>query len=255
MILLALWGCLDALLEAPFILTAGLAPVNSLSPSPDSHFFAATDAGVVHILGDGQHALLDPAPAEAVSAHAGRLYALHGGELRWTPLPLAEPVVWTRRPAPPGTHDLQAWCEDSVVLATDGGLLRWTPADDQITAMAWGKGPVARIAVSVTAPCDELLVISGDSVQRRSASGSVVLASAVAAPQSLATASDGSVWVVHGADPVLSVLEGGQLSTRARHLGDVRDVWFGSGVGLWSRGNAYFASGEGRIDYAGVRQP
>lgn len=255
MILWGLLGCLDAWLEAPYILTSGLAPVHSLSPSSDDSFFAATDAGLVRIHGDGQHALIDPEPATAVSAHGDRLYALRGAELRWTPLPLSTPLVWTRRPAPAGTHDLQAWCEDSVALATDAGLMRWTPEDDQIVPLRWGEGAVSRLAVSPQAVCTELLVLSGDTVARRSASGSTPLVSGVSEARAIAAAGDGSVWVVHGASPVLSVIDGGALAVRARHLGDVRDVWFGSGAGLWSPANAYFASGEGRIDYAGVRQP
>jgi hypothetical protein len=174
---------------------------------------------------------------------------LSGALLRWTPLPMSEPPVWQVRSAPPGTTDIQAWCDRRVLLATEQGLQTWSPDADTVEPLPWGSGPVARVTLPRTAPCESIIVAAGDAIERRTALGTEVLANGLQQIRAVAVSSTEQVWTIHGQQPMLSLLTPAGPEVRARHLGDARDVIFGHG-GLWAKGNAYFASGEGRIDYA-----
>jgi len=248
--ILLLVGCLESLLEAPYILTAGLPPVHSLSRTTEQDLLAATDAGVYRIDGDGAPHLVSPARADQLTAHGDRLYALTGQTLSWSPYPVPADVAWASQPAPPGTRDLQAWCDDTVLLATDSGLSVWTPLTGAIAPLPWPGGGAEQVTLPVSAPCDTVLVAAGGRIEQRTASGTVILAAAEQV-RALAVAHDGSIWAIHGSPPVLGIVEDGAMSVRARHLGDSRDLQFGGG-GLWDPRNAYLASGAGRIDYAQV---
>jgi hypothetical protein len=249
-VILLLAACLESLLEAPFILSAGMGPVQDLSPTPDRDLFAATEDGIFLVTAEGTAVLKDPLQARAITAHMSRIYVLHEDVLQWTTLPLGA-AEWKRLPAPGQTNDIQAWCDEVVLLATSDGLMRWIPDTGSITPMPWG-GPAEHLSLMTGAPCGEVVTSDQGTVTHHRGADATVIARDLGVIHALTVAADGSVWVVHRGAPVLSVLSGGLPEVRARHLGDVRAVQFGSG-GIWAPENAYLASGEGRIDYARVR--
>lgn len=248
--ILLLAACLESLLEAPFILTAGLPPVHDIAQAPDSNLFVATERGIFYITSDGAAVTQDPLSAQAISSHGSHLYALNGGSLYWTALPLGS-AEWKRLPAPEGTHDIQAWCHETVLLAADSGLYRWVPDTGHISLEPWGR-PAERIGLMYGAPCDEVITAYQGSVTLHRGADTTVLARELEVIHAITVSADGGVWAVHRASPVLSLLRDGLPEVRARHLGDVRAVQFGGG-GIWAPENAYLASGEGRLDYARVR--
>lgn len=251
------------MLEAPYILTVGLPSVQGVSLSGRGTMFAATTAGTLDVQSDGQHHLLDARPARAVSAHAKTLYILDadGQTLRWGPLPApGQPAQGLRTVSIEiAVSDMQAWCDEQVLLASAQGLLRWTPTKG--TIVPFGPRVAAqRVSLAPDPVCESALVIDEDRVYQVFDSTRRPLGTAIAAPQSAAVQAGGRIWLAHGAPAVLSVLTpDGGWEVRARHLGDARDIVFGGGVrsggASFSPGNIYIANGEGRLEYAQVAAP
>ena len=125
------------------------------------------------------------------------------------------------------------------------------PDTGDITPEPWGRA-AERIGLMPEAPCEEVITAHRGTITHHRGADATVLASELGTIHAITVSADGGVWVVHRDAPVLSLLRDGLPEVRARHLGDVRAVLFGIG-GIWAPENAYFASGEGRLDYARVR--
>jgi hypothetical protein len=250
MLLLALAGCLDAILEAPYVLTTGLTEIHSISPTGRGTMLAATPAGIVEIDGSGRHVLLARQPARAVAAHARTLYLLTDDALLWGDLPERGGLATHLSSIPaPDVVDIQAWCNERLLLAGSSGLEIFDPAVGIISAHPTALPPLRAVSLPATAPCEGAVVVSEDAVIE--VTGIQVRRHAVSSPRLATPGRDGHIWVIHGDPPVLSRLDSDGLSLRAEHIGDPRDAHFGTG-GLFSPGNIYLADGSGTLDYARV---
>lgn len=249
MMLLLLVGCLESLLEAPYILTAGLAPVHDLTPAPNGNLFAATEQGIVYIDEAGVSSIQDPFVASAIASHDVRLYALQDGTLHSTALPIV-PNAWQTHPTPEGVVDIQTWCGASVLLASAQGLHVWDAQSETLSTLSWGM-PAEQVALDAHHPCTTLWVVSQGGVFRVEAQGHQQWLSGAEHIRDVATSQDGAVWIITGQRPALGRVVEGAVDIRARHLGVVHAMWFGEG-GVWSPENVYLASAAGRVDYARV---
>ena len=90
-LVLLLGGCMDRLMEAPYVLATGLGEVNGLVPSTRGTLLAATPSGTWEVDETGARTLLSPVPSQSVAIHRGRIYALSG-----------ERILWGTSPAPAG---------------------------------------------------------------------------------------------------------------------------------------------------------
>ena len=250
-------GCLDALLEAPYILSTGLHGPERMSPSPSGTILVASAGGLVEIDGEGAARTLDPAPAVAVAATPEVIYVLSAdGRLRWAGWAelQAGRATWSAQVLPPGVRDLQSWCNGELRLASAQGVLRWSPEAPELTPapeVAAGAvlPPLERLELLATGGCEGVLGLSADTLLWLTPTETRVLAERLEAPLAVASDRHGGVWLVAGTPPALWFLTAeGTLEQRARHLGGARDLLFGPGE-LLDRRNAYLIGEEGRLDY------
>lgn len=250
MLLLFLLGCLDAILEAPYVLTTGLSEARSLAPTSRRTMLVATPTGLLEVDGSGKYELLTEQSVHAVSAHPEVIYLLTSAGLQWGALPASgDPLLDLKTIPAPGVVDVQSWCDDLVLLAGDSGLQIFDPATASITAHGAALPPVHAVSLLPQSPCAGAVVLSADALIE--IHGTKIARIPLSQPRTAAPGRDGHTWVVHGEPPVLSRLEGGALEPRANHLGDPRDAQFGNGE-LFSANNLYFADGSGTLDYARV---
>ncbi|MFT5682964.1 MAG: hypothetical protein ACI8RZ_003888 [Myxococcota bacterium] len=250
MLLLALIGCLDAILEAPYVLTTGLTEIRSIAPSGRSTMLAATPGGVVEIAGNGSTTRLGEQSVQAIAAHATAIYLLSDGVLLWGEMPASgERIGALSRIPVPGVVDIQSWCDEQVLLAGSAGLKVFHREAGTITDYPVALPPLKAVSLPAGGPCDGAVVIAEGAVIE--VLGETLHRYPIDAPRIVTPGRDGHTWVIHGEPPVLSRLESGTLSLRAEHLGDPLDAHFGSGE-LFSPGNIYLADASGTLDYARV---
>ncbi len=250
MLLLALLGCLDAILEAPYVLTTGLTEIQSIAPSGRTTMLAATSGGVVEIDGSGSHTLLSEHSARAVAAHATVIYLLTDEALLWGAMPPRGQSIGALSSVPvAGVVDIQSWCDERVLLAGAAGLQVFERSSGTISSYPAALPPLSAVSLPAESPCSGAVVVSGDAVIE--VTGEQIRRTPVEAPRIVTPGRDRHIWVIHGAPPVLSRLEDGALSLRAEHLGDPLDAHFGAGE-LFSPSNIYLADAAGTLDYARV---
>lgn len=268
----ALGGCLDRVLEGPYVLAVGLEGARSLTLAPDATALrVAGPEGVFDVSPDGAAERVG-LEAVAITSDPRRSYALRG-----------DTVTDAVANAPFATlgvagRDVVA-IEGGVVSLTDGRLA-WasTSAASQAAhthAVPRENGGALDFVVPSTAeprdvPCalsgaqslalgrmsDEVLVVAPDAIVavRIAPDGASACEPLVAGLHGLrAAAVDavGRVYVVADEDPALYRLDPAGPVQVARWLGDVRDAHFGAGV--FPAENLYFIDGEGRVTY--VRPP
>ncbi len=252
---LLLSGCLDSILEAPYVLTAGMGEARGLSPTSRTTLMIATADGVMEVDGAGHRTVLSTIPAQAVATHRRYMYVLTDEGLMWGDFP------------PPGQRaqlvsvpiedvvDLQSWCDGQVLLAGPTGLRLWNPEEGSVHDFSPGLPPLTAVSLLPLNPCSGALVLSTDGALILAERDShEVLLSGLVHPRAIAADRYGYIWLVHGEPPVLSRFSDGALETRARYLGDPRDLHFGVGE-LLAPDNAYLADGSGTLDYARVAVP
>ena len=245
--LLLLLGCLDAILEAPYVLTTGLGEARGLSPTVHRTMLVASSTGVLEVSGSGARTLLTSQPARAVASHAQHIYLLTDDSLLWGELPPSgEPLGALSAVPISGAVDIQAWCDETVLIAGDFGLKIWSRTTSTLRDHPTPLPPLRAVSLSLQAPCTVVNVISEDALL---VVGETVTRHSLTAPRAATPDRHGNTWVVHGEPPVLSRLSGGVLEERARYLGDPRDVHFGNGE-MFSADNIYIADGGGSLDYA-----
>lgn len=250
MLPLLLISCLDAILEAPYVLTTGLAEARSLAPTSRRTIVVATPAGLREVDGSGTHSLLTRQPVYAVTTHPEHLYLLTDAGLQWGVLPeRGEPLRDLQTIPATGVVDLQSWCDGRVLLAGDMGLQIFDPATATITAHDAVLPALQAVSLLAHEPCSGAVVLSADALIQ--IHGTTTSRTSLRRPRTTTPGRDGYTWVIHGDPPVLSRLEEDELVLRAEHLGDPRDAHFGNGE-LLSPDNLYLADGGGTIDYARV---
>ncbi len=241
--LLGILGCLDRLLEAPYVLTTGLGDVRSVSPGRDGGLLAATSTGVYAIAADGTAHLLDPSPASAVSADSRRAYVLREGRASWDG---GESVT-------PGAVDLLAGY-DTLLVLTPTTLHAVAP---DAKSRLFSSGFTGARAVTLGAS-GGYLVVSEDtlwSVPGASDGGpstATPLLTGLVDARAAAIDARERVYVVQGDPRGLWRVEDGRLTRMARWLDAANDLHFGVG-GAFPAEQAYIATGTGTVDY--VRPP
>lgn len=234
-LLWALAGCLDRMLEAPWVLTSGIGEARSLAPDGTGAWLVATDRGVARIDGEGKASDVEAGAADAVSTHPGRVYVLRDGVVRW---PGGEARV-------DGAIDVAGgW--DALWVLTPDTLWAVDPATGEKTARATGLDGARAVALG---PEPEALVVTRDAVVAIGPGGGArALATGLVGPRAACTDARGRVFVAAGEDPALWRLDAAGPVLAARYLGDVRDLHVGLG-GLLPAENLYLAVGTGSIDY------
>lgn len=231
-------GCLDRILEAPYLLAPGLGEVRSVSPGLDGRLLVATSTGVYAVDGEGKAERLEDRPAQAVTAHPGRRYVLRDGRVTGGEAPLAVH----------GAVDILAGYDALVVLRSDR-LSAFDP-DGREHPLTAGLTDARSVALG---PDDTYLVVTRESLVRVDRAGAITtLARGLVDARAAATDAKGRVYVAHGDPQELWRVDPTGLVSIARWLGDPRDLHFGIG-GLLAVENTYIANGSGTVDY--VRPP
>lgn len=255
--LLLATGCIDDLLEAPYVLSTGLGEgARSLSPSPTRSFYVAGQGGLFEVDGEGRPRQLLRDPVQLAAAHLGFLAIFDTQAARFGPPPDADhPWTETSRATLAGVVDAQAWCDLQLLLIAGDQLVFLGPDDD--APRPWAPAPAGARALtlgSVTGtadPCAAALVLTPDRLLLVSPQGQQPLATGLVDARAVAIDRRGEPWVVHGQPPVLARIRDGRAETIARHVGDVADMHFGTGE-LLHHDNAYLLTRQGSLDYVRV---
>ena len=228
-----LLGCLDRLLEAPYVLTPGLSEPRSIGIAPDGGLLVTTRTGAFHIDGEGRAEQVGE-PAEAVSGTPGHTWYLRKGQLEGGERALAVP----------GAVDVLGGWEGLLVLYPDHvervntSSLERTPVRLPVgDARAIALGPTGAYLVVTPAA---LLELQGDTAN--------TLVAGLVDARAAATDTRGRIYVAQGKDPALYRVDAGTLTLVAQYLDDPRDLHFGVG-GLLPVENVYVANGAGTVDY------
>lgn len=245
-------GCLDDLLEAPYVLTTGIPPTAGLAPSGRGQLLAATSDGVYLVDGEGKASLLVPDEALAAGAHAQRISVLRRDRidiLTWPPgLPPAATATWPAK----GAVDLQSWCDETLLVAYPDHVERLDPRTGTATTYIAGLTDVRGLSLGAKV-CDAAWVATRDGLLEVDVSG-VLQRVLLADARAVAVDAQGHTWALHGEPRLLSALSPQGPTVIARHLGDARDLHFGPGA-LLPPENVYLAAGEGGVDYARLAMP
>ena len=238
MTLLALGGCLDRLLEAPYILTSGLGEARSIAISREGDLIVAGTAGLTRITADGSPHLVDPVPTDAIAVSPNHRYALRAGHVDYE---------GTRLPVPGAVDIAATWNPDLWVLYPDRVEI-WDP-DRHARTIVTGLSGARALTLG---PQDEMLVTLPTEVRAYRADGrGRTLVTGLVNARFSATDEPGRVYVVQGDEPELFRVDDGTLTRIARFLDDPRDLQFGRGQSLVPT-FAYLATASGRVDYVQV---
>ena len=234
--LLLLGGCLDELLESPYVLTPGLGEVRAVAPGLHGELLVASATGLYAIDGNGVATRTGEA-ADGVTVHPGVVYVRRGGTVSYD----GGAIDVT------GAVDILAGYDALAGLYPDRLVLdgrfghTGPPMPDRVVSLgrtdarAVALGPTGYLVTTATA----LLAVDAD-VR--------VLADGLTDARAAATDTRGRVYVAHGAPTELWRVEPTGLVSMARWLGDTRDLQFGLG-GLLPAENVYIANGAGSVDY------
>ena len=249
-LVLLLGGCMDHLMEAPYVLATGLGEVNGLVPSTRGTLLAATPTGTWEVDETGARTLLSAVPSQSVAIHRERIYALSGERILWgtSPAPAGGTLLTQEWPAP-GTVDIQAWCDGLVLMATPDDILVWSP--DAGTVQPWKTGltDIRHVALREEPTCEGALVLTDDALYDVGPGHAEALATGLSSPRAVAVDAHGEPWFVEGEPPVLSHLVDGKVTVFARYLDSPTDLHFGTGLGLMPSSNLYIADHTGTIEY------
>ncbi|MCK6506517.1 hypothetical protein L6R53_24610 [Myxococcota bacterium] len=252
--LLLLVGCIDHLLEAPYVLATGVgADALSLSPTADRSLLVAGPGGVFRVDGSGVVTPVHDGPIRGAVAHARFVALVDDAGLSFGP-PQGSGFTATHRVALAGVVSAQAWCEDQVLALAEGAL--WLASPDRPEATRWATAPRDGIAVAFgpTPRCDAALVLSPDRLRAVDPGGQRLLAEGLEQATAVGMDRTGALWVVHQERPVLARIQDGRPVTVARHLAPTTDLHFGTGD-LLHPDNAYLLTRQGTVDYVRIPSP
>lgn len=244
-------GCLDHLLEAPYVLASGVGKdASAMSPTTSQGMLAAGPHGVFEIDGSGRVLPIHQQAATVAVGHAAWTAIVDAGGITFGTITDGS---WTASAHLPqtGVTTAQAWCDDQLLLLVDGALLLVKPGDS--AARRWADAPPGAVDLTLApgSACAEALVLTPERLLAVSPQGQRVLVAGLAAARTVALDRHQQPWLVHGEPPVLARAAEGQVTTVARHVGDVVDMHFGTGELLHPE-NAYLLTREGRVDYVRV---
>ncbi|MDP2311419.1 MAG: hypothetical protein Q8P41_00825 [Pseudomonadota bacterium] len=240
MILLALAGCLDRLLESPYVLAPGLGEVRSVAARADGQLVVATGTGVYAVDWEGRAERIEDTPADAVSTHPDRLFVLRGGRVTW---PGGGVDL-------PGAVDILGGYDDRLVALYPDALELLDLAAGTRVRLPLGVPDARTVALG---PEGAYLVVTEHTLLSIAVDGTIAtLARDLVDARAAAVDPKGRVYVAQGDPEDLWRVDGPALTSIARWLGDPRDLHFGFGAHLPPE-NAYVANGTGTLDY--VRPP
>lgn len=247
-------GCIDHLLEAPYVLATGVGQgARSLAPTADRTLLVAGPAGVFEVDGSGSVTAWSDQPAVAVVAHARFVALIDPRGLRFGPP--GGPAEALTAPVPlPDVVAALAWCDDQVLALADGAL--WLASPDRPQANHWAAAPADAVALAFgpTPTCDSALVLSPDRLWQVDPQGQRPLAWGLQSATAAGMDRAGGLWVVHQDPPVLARVDAGAPQTVARHLAPTTDLHFGTGD-LLHPDNAYLLTTQGTVDYVRIPSP
>ena len=238
--LLLLAGCLDELLESPYVLATGMGEARSVSPDSSGQLIVAASNGVYKVEGSGAATRISEA-ADALTVHPRRVYLRRGGVIAWDDASVDAP----------GALDIQAGYDVLAVLYADRLVLdgrfgaHGEPRPDRTIALGRTEAHTVALGPSGYLVVTESALLAVDP-------GVKVLVDGLVDARAAATDARGRVYVVQGAPPELWRVDDGKLVSIARWLGDPRDIHFGLG-GVFPAENLYIATGMGTLEY--VRPP
>lgn len=244
---LLLTGCIDHLLEAPYILATGAGrDALAMSLTPRHSLLVGGPAGLREVDGSGAVQILQTGEARAVAAHLGWL-AFADAEAVYFQVEGKAPVQIPL----PEVRALQAWCDSSLLALSSTGV--WLLKPDGSAPRLWAAALPGAVDLTLSpgTPCEAVLQLKPDSLHRSDPQGNEALATGLIGARAVATDRLGRAWVLHQEPLVLAHIEAGRAQTFARHLGDARDLSFGNG-GLLHPDTAWLLIGDGRVDYLPV---
>ena len=247
-------GCFTELLEGPYVLATGLGPAATLSHTADGTLLVGGETGLWSVDGQGHAVHLLTEAVDSVSASPSRIFVLQGSTLRQAPWPPAPVLALSAGIEASGALQVQAWCQDQVMITRAGGLSLMDPGDG--TQQPFGP-PLAGARGGILGPdpdCASAVVLTDDTLLRVRATTVEPLLEGAIAPRTAAVDEQGRIWLVNGEPPVLSLVADGTAVTVARYLGQPRALNFGSG-GLLHPQDAYIACADGSLDYVRVPAP
>lgn len=238
MILVGLLGCLDRLLDSPYILVAGLGEVRSLSISAEGRLLVGGSSGLTELARDGAPHHLGPTAADAITQSPHQLFVLREGRLD-----TGGTTVDT-----PGALDIAAtWFEDLWILYPDH-LDAYGPTG-VVRSVAAGFTDARNLNLGTPG---EMLLTLPTEVRAYHADGTFrVIATHLEDARTAIADGAGRIYVAHGREPTLSRVDPDGLTLVARFLEDPRDLQFGVPPNLHTD-YLYIGSGAGRIDYIQV---
>jgi len=249
-------GCIDDLLEAPYVLSTGLGEgASTLSPSASQTLFVAGRGGVFEVDGEGRARKLRTDAATIVVGHKAWLAVGDAGGIGFGPAPAEGEWSAGARIGVRDTIDAQAWCGDALLALTPTGL--WLTTPDSATPTRWADAPpdARSLALSgATSPCERALVTTATGLLRVGPDGSEPAATDLVDGRAAAVDSYGRTWVIQGDPLAIWRIDQGVPQRFAGHLGDVVDAHFGTG-GLLHPDNLYLLNADGSIDYVRITPP
>lgn len=236
MLLVVLAGCLDELLESPYVLAPGLGEVRAVSPGPTGDLLVASSTGVYRVDGNAVATRIGE-PADGVTVHPGRVYVRRGSTITWEGGSVEAP----------GVIDVLAGYDALALLYPDRLELdaRFETPPGPTIRVPLGRSDARAVALGP----DGYLVVTESTLLALDQQGVThILADGLLDARAAATDAKGRIYVAQGHPSELWRLDGGQLVSVARWLGDPRDLHFGLG-GLLPTENIYVANGSGSLDY------
>jgi len=253
--LLLLSGCLDDLLESPFVLAPTVAPSpTQLAPTARHSLLVAGPAGVVEVDGSGATTRRSAAPAQAATAHKGWMVVADAQGLHFGPVPQgAAPFAPDRSLAAPETRSIQAWCGGTLLVLDAAGIELADPGTGAATLSPWAPAPpeALDLALAPGPPCAELLVLTPTRLLAVSPQGSRVLAEHLEDAVAVATDRQDRVYLLAGRPRALVRLDAEGPVRIARAVQDAIDLRFGTGE-LLHPDDAFLLTTDGSVTYLRV---
>lgn len=250
---LLLCGCMDRLMEAPYVLATGLGSVSGLVPTTQGTLLAATPAGIWEVDEAGGRTLLYSGVTTAITSHGTEVYALSGERVLAARYPnTGAPSALQARLTLPGALDVQAWCDETVLIATPRDVHRWTPKTGELESWNLGLDDIVAVSLRAEPTCAGAWVLTRDALYDASPGVARPLHTGLENARAIAVDGAGQPWIATRDPAVLLRLRGGEAEVFARYLGAPNDLHFGVGSGLLPATNVYIATLDGTIDYVHV---
>jgi len=247
-----LMGCLDEMLEAPYVLATGLGEASDLTPTAAASMFVASNTGLWDVSGSGVARQMWTHPTEKVSTHIDRVWFLADGFLWQAPFPISSGASPFQRVVEvPGAVDVVAGCDDQVIIATADTISVWD--GKQMVKWADSLNDVQGLSLGPSDPCGGVLAISPRAVLRVTPQD--VTAFQAKPTRELQSArvgaidAQGALWVIDG-DSLGEVTRSGWRHF-ASHLEEATAIHFGVGD-LFQTDIAYITTRDGHLEYLQV---